>query len=214
MAQVLASSPAEQHSPSTSSKPTAGSAETSAQKQHVPNLAKLPGYIIVQVLENLLPEKIEAQIAHGTTSLLWHTKNTEPVRWDVNGYDVQPKLTLLLIICKDLSALLGPMIFSRMEVVVTWIGNTQSEVWPLMRERREDCARHKDFQTSYDRALSSVHRNLVEKYDDRVWVNGAARDRELGLFRAAPPAVEVDWDEWVAEAMAQELGYNYAHSGD
>jgi hypothetical protein len=79
-----------------------------------------------------------------------------------------------------------------------------------MIKRREDCAKHKDFQPSYDRALSSVHRNLVEKYDSRRWVNGDARDRELGLFRALALGLEVDWDGWVAEAMAQEPGEDYA----
>ncbi|KPI36130.1 uncharacterized protein AB675_8937 [Cyphellophora attinorum] len=127
-----------------------------------------PGRNNVQILRHLLPPKINVQIYNcDCIGWLW---------WAVDGYDRHERefVTNLLLICKDLSACLGPMMFSRIEVTVLrrlWGHDTIDEA----RTRR---------RRTYDRAVSSLHRSLVEKYDRRVWVDGPDRDRELGLFRA------------------------------
>ncbi|KPI39205.1 uncharacterized protein AB675_4508 [Cyphellophora attinorum] len=167
------------------------------QDEPLGTLTKLPNEIIVKILEYLVPRRIEIQVytcrdrAQDRFELWWSANECVPQRFPIFpgcfiDRNFEPICRTLLRICKDLSVHHGPMMYSRVEVVASnckgiycrhhtdIIANTSD----ARRERRERCER------AHDMALSSLHRNMVERFDSREWVDGADRDHELGLFRA------------------------------
>jgi hypothetical protein len=125
--------------------------------------------------------------------------------------DMKPELTRLLLICKDLSALFGPMIFARVEVIVK--GLADGDRWwhddRLFRRDRIAVIGKQWLQPDYDLALSHLHQTLVERYEtSRVWVDGVDRDREIGLFgalRAKRARAQAEKDEEARAAKAKRL---------
>jgi hypothetical protein len=107
-------------------------------------------------------------------------------------YEGRRWLMNLLLICKHLSASLGPMMFSRLEVIV-WEPD-RNLCWSLCPH--DDVEKQRALrQRAYDTVVSSLHRSLVEKYDRRrVWVDGPDRDRELGLFRALDGRIQATFE--------------------
>jgi hypothetical protein len=133
-----------------------------------------------------------------------------------DGNVVRLKLTKLLLICKDLSLLLGPMMFSRMEVVVKDFAHWRDRERTLYRRLRIADNNKKYLQEVYDAGLSVLHHTLVERYDDRVWVDGADRDREIGLFgaaRAERVREQAEKDKKAREAKAKRLWSDVVKGG-
>ncbi|KPI42332.1 uncharacterized protein AB675_9819 [Cyphellophora attinorum] len=183
------------------------------QNHPLRKFAKLPIEILIQILELLLPKKIQVHL-YGERSWTGPRRPRVLFSWMVNNShsnDMKPQLTRLLLIRKDLSALLGPMIFSRIEVMVK--GLADGDRWwyddRLFRRDRIAVIGKVWLQPVYDVGLSHLHQALVEKYDrSRVWVDGTDRDRELGLFgaaRAKRARAQAKKDEEAREAKAKRL---------
>ncbi|KPI42431.1 uncharacterized protein AB675_9817 [Cyphellophora attinorum] len=139
--------------------------------------------------------------------LYWHDS---PLYWT---YSPRSQFSKWCLICKDLSSKLGPLIYSRLELAVQLDRVFDGDLISLHfgKESLVDkespiflcCLKEgvlddmENLKTSYDIGLSHLHWILVEKFNKRVGVDDAARDRELGLFRALPAECDVSKDEVV-----------------
>jgi hypothetical protein len=178
--------------------------------------AKLPFELIQQIVEALIPAKVSLSIKAWESGMNdWYGAAPSPYCPHIHCSDYD-QFTWLLLISKDLNSKLGPLIYSRIELKVSELrfkrGNPINNYY-----RREDLEHEEDkdnLRYLWDTGMSSLHRTLVEKYSPRVWVDDAARARELGLFEVPPvdgdaeevdiaEEVEVADDEWNAPEQSE-----------